>query len=334
MKYLTMCGLWGYTIVEKHTVEYALHAYAWHTQGGLITVEVPQHYGCCDGGDAIGCRYAYPHSVRSPNLWEDDEEWHKEHKLTANGEENALLHHADALEEVACDNLEANNWEHADDDTHTRNGKRNQCFVFSKQQYRVSWEELAKHKSTAHDNCGKKDCFFQHFCYAVQMTSTKIVSCYRLHSLTDAEHRHDKKERDAVDNAICRNGKVASVLCQSFVDEDDDETCTELHTEWRKSDGKDVLHEAFLQSIYACMQVYEVVLVGKYRYYIYEGDNLCKDCCVCRTFDAHAECEDEKRVENGVYHNCCDGGNHGNVRMSRASQGGIHSQKHMGDDIA
>ena len=220
-----MCGLWGYTIVEKHTMKDAFHAYARHMQGGLVAVEMPQHDGCRDGGDAVGCRNAYPHSVCTPYFGEDNEERHKEHELTADGEEDALLHHADALEEVACDNLETYDREHADDDAHARNGERNQCFVFGEQQYWVSWKELAKHKSTAHYDCGKKDGFLQHLRDAVQMASAEIVSCYRLHSLTDAKYCHDEEERDAIDDAVGGYGEVASVFRQSFVDEDDDKAC-------------------------------------------------------------------------------------------------------------
>lgn len=138
-----MWWLWGDSIVEEYTMEDALHADARHTHRGLITVEMPQHNGCRDGGYAIGYGNAQPHSISAPNLGEDDEERYEEHELAADGEEDALLNHADALEEVACDNLEAHDGKHADNDTHARNGEGYQFLIFCEKHYGVSWEKLA-----------------------------------------------------------------------------------------------------------------------------------------------------------------------------------------------
>ena len=111
--------------MEEHSVEDALHANARYAHSGLVAVEMPQHERSRNGGYSICSSDAQPHSISTPNFWKDNEEWHEEHELAAHGEKDALFYHAYALEEVACDNLKADDGEHTDNDAHSRYSDRN-----------------------------------------------------------------------------------------------------------------------------------------------------------------------------------------------------------------
>ncbi len=108
--------------MEEHTLQCAAHASAWGMNVRFIAVEMPEHDGCCDGSHTVGCGDAYPHAIRTPNLGEDEQEGYEEEQLAADGHEDAAFRHTDALEEVACHNLETHDGRHADDDFHARNG--------------------------------------------------------------------------------------------------------------------------------------------------------------------------------------------------------------------
>lgn len=91
------------------------------------------------------------------------------------------------------------------------------------------WKEHAQHEIEGHDDGGEYDCFLQHLVDTLGQLCSEIESSYGLHALTDAQNHHDGKERNAVHNAVGGNRHIATMLGQSLVDEDDNETGTQLH---------------------------------------------------------------------------------------------------------
>ena len=235
--------------MEERASERTLLADAGHMLRGTVAVEVPQHQGRGDGGYAVGCGNADPHTVGAPQFGEDEQERHEEHQLAAHREEYALFSHADALEEVAHHNLKAHNGRHDHDDFHTRHSEVGQGRVVGEEGYGVVGQELAQDEGAAHDDGGEDDGLAQHLIHPLRLLCPKVETGDGLHALTDAHHHHDEEERDAVHDAIGCNGQVAPVLGQSLVDEDDHQTGTQLHTERRETNAENVLHNALPESV-------------------------------------------------------------------------------------
>ena len=105
--------------MEEYAFQGTCHAGAWCMNLRLVVVELPKEEGCCDGGHAVGGSDANPHAVCSPDFGEYQEEGHEEHQLSAHRHEDASFSHADALEEVACHNLEAHDGGEDADDAHS-----------------------------------------------------------------------------------------------------------------------------------------------------------------------------------------------------------------------
>lgn len=93
--------------MEEHALQSAAHAGARRMDVCFVAIEVPEEKSCKEGGHAVGCCDAHPHAVCTPNLRENEKEGDEEYQLSADGHEDALLRHTDALEEVARHNLEA-----------------------------------------------------------------------------------------------------------------------------------------------------------------------------------------------------------------------------------
>lgn len=320
--------------MKKCTKQTAVCSYFWDTAVVLAAIEQIKHYGCCHGGKCIGCCNAYPYTVCSPNVWEEDEEWHKEYKLSAYAEEDALLCHTDRLEEVACHNLETNDWAHADDESHTIDCKFCEYWVVCEELHRIAWEELTECERAAHDDCGKYDGFLQYFVYTVKLLCSVIETCNWLHSLANTKHNHNEEECDTVDNAVCCNGYVASMSRESLVDKDYDKASAELHTEWGKSDSEDVLDDILSESVDATMKMQQVAFIAQLIRNKDERNNLCEYCGYGCTTNAKSEGENEYWVENGIDYNGCNGCHHCCVRMTRRTKCGIETKIEVSNDIA
>ena len=92
--------------MKKHTFQGASHTDAWRMVRFLAVVEMPEQETCSEGCHSVGSGDAHPYTVCSPYFREDEEEGNEENQLAADRHEDASFRHADALEEVARDNLE------------------------------------------------------------------------------------------------------------------------------------------------------------------------------------------------------------------------------------
>ena len=223
--------LWSESVVEECAEKSTLHADARFAYLVLIVVELPEEDCRKEGGYAVCCGDAYPYSVCAPIVGEDEQEGTEEDELAADGYEDAFLGHADALEEVGCDDLESYYRRHEDDDFHASGCHICQLGIIGEHHDGVLWEELTDDEGEAHGDGGKEYGLAQHFVDSVGLLSSEVVACYGLHALADAHDGHDEEEGDAVDNAVGCYGYVASVFGQSLIDEDDDEAGAELHAE-------------------------------------------------------------------------------------------------------
>ena len=125
--------LWSESVVEECAEKGTLHADARFAYLVLIVVELPEEDCRKEGGYAVCCGDAYPYSVCAPIVGEDEQEGTKEDELAAYGDEDALLGHADALEEVGCNHLESNDREYQYYDTEAFSCPSNQAFISSKE---------------------------------------------------------------------------------------------------------------------------------------------------------------------------------------------------------
>ena len=320
--------------MEEHALQRTAHTSTWSMNVCLVAVEMPEEEASGEGCHAIGSGDAHPHAVGAPDLREDEQEGHEKDELAAHRHEDATLRHADALEEVARHNLEAHDGREQADDAHAPLGEFCQLGVGGEEHDGIFGEEDEDDEVDAHDDGGEDDGLLQHLVHAVGQLGAEVEAGDGLHALTDAQHDHDEEERDAVDDAVGRNRHVAAVTGQTLVDEDDHEAGAELHGEGRHADAEDALHDALPQSVDARMQMNHVTLVRQDRGHIDERHNLRQHRGDGRTLDAHAEAEDEERVEDSVDHHRRDRCRHRHMRMSRTAQRRVQTQVEMRHHIA
>ena len=195
-------------------------------------------------------------------------------------------------------------------------------------------EKLTDYERDAHHDGGIEDAVAEHFVHSVKQLGTIVVAGYWLHALADAHHHHDEEERDAVYNAVGGYRDVATMILQSFVDQDDNQTGTHLNAEWGEADFQDILHDAAFQSIDAFVKMDEVFRIAHHDPHINQCEHLRQDCGDGGSTDAHVEREDEQGVEDGVHDHRGDGGSHGHMWMSGGAQRGVQTKIEMGDHIA
>lgn len=136
--------LWCDSVVEECAQERASHPDLRHAHVVQVAVVAPEHNGCDDCGNAIGGSYACPNTVSAPELREDDKERHKHHKLSAHGDEYALLGHADALEEIGHNNLETYYRRHEHNDFHSVDSDACQFGVIGEHHHRQVGHKLTQ----------------------------------------------------------------------------------------------------------------------------------------------------------------------------------------------
>ena len=110
---------------------------------GSFLIEHPQHHGCYDDGDAVAGGDACPHAHCSIVVGQDEQQRYEEQHLAAHGEEDALLGHTDALEEVAYDYLESYQRTHQHDDFHAFDGQLLGLCIVGEDEHAEVREELA-----------------------------------------------------------------------------------------------------------------------------------------------------------------------------------------------
>ena len=275
-----------------------------------------KHDACHNTCRQIGDGHTYPNARRAPKVGKDKQAGNQEQQLPGEGQEDGFACHADALEEIGSHHLEADNREEHHHDAQSLGGQLQQSFMGGEDGNGKFRHQFADQES-GNGHCGSPvDGKFQHPVYPVELLCAEVISGNGLHALVQSHHNHDEQEDDAVHNAECTDGEVAVIFFQPFIDKDNDETCRQVHQEWRHTDGKGVLYNLAAQFVDAPAKMNQFALIGKGLELPHQRNDLCKNGGNGCTLYSPSETVNKDRVEDGIDNHRGNGGYHRFLRMS------------------
>ena len=68
------------------------------------------------------------------------------------------------------------------------------------------------------------------------LSGSEIIARNGLHSLVQSHYNHDKEEYQSVDNTERSDSQVTTVMLQTLIDKNNDETGCQIHKERRHTD--------------------------------------------------------------------------------------------------
>ena len=95
------------------------------------------------------------------------------------------------------------------------------------------------------------------------LLGAKVITGYGLHSLIQPHHNHDEQENNPVYNTKCANSQIAIIFFQTFVNENNNEACCQIHQERRHTDSDGVFYDCTAQFVNASAEMKQLVLVGE-----------------------------------------------------------------------
>ena len=152
--------------------------------------------------------------------------------------------------------------------------------------------------------------------------------------MVEAYDKHNEDEAYAVGYAVGTHTQVATVAHQLVVEEYHHHAGAALHEEGRDAYLDDILYQIGFESVYAPLQVEQLVFVGKDAHLVAQRYRLRDYRGPRRTAYAPTEDPDEERVEQYVHHHREDGGVHSLSWLAYRPQHGVHTQIHVGHGIA
>ena len=81
--------------------------------------------------------------------------------------------------------------------------------------------------------------------------------------MIQADHEHHEDHRNAVRYPISTDSHVTAISYQLVVDEDHDDTRTNIHQERGNADGDDILYQMPPQPVDSTLQMEQLLLIGK-----------------------------------------------------------------------
>ncbi len=189
--------------------------------------------------------------------------------------------------------------------------------------------KLADEESQCRHHRGTHHGQFHHTLHTVVLPRAQVISGNGLHALVQSDNHHHEDEDHAVDNAEGTDGKIASILLEAFIDENDDEASGQVHQEGGHADAERVHDDSPLQPIDAPLQVEQFVLVAHQMNLPRQGDNLGQHGGQRGTADAPPEGVDEKGCQHHVHQHREDGSHHGLAGMSGGAKDGVQPQIHV-----
>ena len=256
-----------------------------------------------DGRDKrqrVGHRHAYPDAFQSPPLREEEQTGKQVEQLAGERKENAYLGFADALEEVADDNLRAYQREHHHGEAHTLRRQTDKILAVGEKGGNRTGKEFADKEAGAGDDNARKYSQTQRVLHPVCFPRPVVVADDGLHAHGESEHNHHIQRQQAVDDAVRADGHIAPVGLQAVVDDDDDDAGAYVDQKRRHADGEDVGNDAPFHTPYPPFEVHRALFVEEMAHHPYHPDELRYDGCRGRSAHSPSEPEDEEGSEDEV----------------------------------
>lgn len=245
--------------------------------------------------------------------------------------EDTDLSHADALEEIADDNLRPHEGEDGHTDAHAAGGHVDKRLVRREDRSHRVGKELADEETARGDAHTRRDAQTQHLLHTVQPPCSEVIARNGLHAHRQPHYHHNVEHQQAVDDAIGTDGHVAPVALQAVIDDDDDGTGRDVHQERRHADGEDTAHDAPLHAQETMSQADGVGTLEKVVEYPQHSDELRNDRGQSRAPYAPTELENEDGSEDDVAHHGGERCQHGLLRMASGAHHVVQPNHGEGD---
>lgn len=135
----------------------------------------------------------------------------------------------DALEEIADDNLCTYQREYGYGNAYASGSNIYQLFITGKDGRYGMGEQFADKEACTGDTYSGNDGQAQGSLHTVVLLRTEVIAYNRLHSHRQPQYNHYIEYQQSVDNAICPDGHIASVLLEAVVYDNHNDTCRDVH---------------------------------------------------------------------------------------------------------
>ena len=150
-----------------------------------------KNYRACKG-QYVGGRIAEPYTFYAEGKRQQIESGQQEDELSAEGEENTLPHHSEALEKVRADNLETYYGEGEIHQAHPVDCKPFELGVVGEHRNRGSGEKFEDKESGRSHQGGPEHAEPVNLLDSPAFAGAEIVTCNGLHALVDAHYDHQE----------------------------------------------------------------------------------------------------------------------------------------------
>lgn len=253
-----------------------------------------------DDRQRVGRCGSRPDAVQPPKVGAEVKRRNQEQHLPRQTQEDGQRDFADGLEVVACHNLEAHERIEREHETHAGLGDADQRLVLREQAGQNARHGFHAEETERRNGGGHLDGEEQRLPHAVHTGRAEIIAHDGLHGVAQAEREHDEQDGVAVDDAVGAYREVAAVGIEAVVEDDVDDAGGRVHQKGRQAYRNDILHDMPLDADIPPMQ--PDIRLGAQEIAHREirahehGDNRGPG----RAADAHAEAENEQRVEHEV----------------------------------
>lgn len=287
-----------------------------------------------DGGDEIGYRLREPDAIKRPKVAQQVNRRDQEDNLPAQTEKHRFPGDADALEELADDDLrpDTEKGQHRQDKAPVRNAR--QLRIGGESADNRRGKEQADDPPEDGDRRGDRDRQLERRLDPVEAPRPVVEPEDGLRPLRQADDQHDEQHGDARDDAARANGQVAPVALQRMVHDDDHQAAGHLHGEGRDADRQDVPDDPPLEAEIARMEADDAPPVdemghdedgaGDHRDGRRDGGAA----------DAHVENQDKQGVENDIEDGAQHHRDHRLLGIARGPHDGVEVERQVGEEIA
>ncbi len=300
--------------------------------GGLVLPG--QQPGGENAREQIGGGEAVPDPPDAEKTGQDEQAGQEVEDLPGQRHQDRLAGHADALKKVGSDHLKPDDGKEEEDDAHRRDDQADQGLVGGEGRGHGVREKLADEESGGHHPGGKQDGMAEHPVHPVKLAGAEIVAGNRLHPLVYPEHDHGEEEDHPVDDPVGPDMKVASIVNQPLVDNDDDDGAGSVHQEGGQADGERVLDDPRLQAEGLPAQVDKIIAVAEKPDLPDQHQGLGADGGEAGAADAPVKHKDEEPGQDRVDKDGGEDGPHRLLRLAGRPQQSVEPKIHMGDNIA
>ena len=295
----------------------------------VVFEEPPDEEQGDDEGEHVRQREGGPDAVLSPEPGQHQQERQQEEHLARQGKEDGQTGLPDGLEEVADDDLAADEREgqHADGEAVGR--QADERGVIREEPGNAAGEENAGQEAQRGEGSARQHAVLEGEQDAPRLHGPVVVADDGLHALREADDEHGEQDENAVDDAVSADSQVPPVVRKLPVDGDGDRAAAYVYQARSHADGQDAGDDGLAQFPDAAAEVDRAGRVREVEQHARHAGDLGQQGGQGCPGDAPFEPEDEDGSQDDVDPHGEQGGAHGLFRVA----GGPHHVVEVEKDV-